>query len=95
MNKSFLLFVLAISSVSAAQAYIAALYGKYIISGHGIGIYAVMLYFIILFFSALLWLALYRESKNKVQAAVYWLFSLLLIPIIFFQPVWWATPQIN
>lgn len=92
-NSGF--YFLAIFIVCVPQIYLFYIYREYIISGHGVGIYGIFLYLVSLVLGSCFWLLSYRASRGKLKAFIYWAVALAFVPIIVFQPTWWAAPVVN
>lgn len=88
-------YFLAILIVSVPQIYLFYIFREYIISGYGVGIYGIFLYLISVVIGSCFWLLSYRASRDKVKACIYWAVALAFVPIIVFQPTWWAAPVVN
>ncbi|WP_283710536.1 hypothetical protein [Pseudoalteromonas prydzensis] len=98
MKKHFIgsvLFTVAIILIVSTEAYLAITFKDFILEGKGIGIYGVFLYFIVLILCSLLWLFSYLISKSRVKAFIFWILALVLLPVIVFQPTWWAAPLLS
>ncbi len=85
------LYPAALLLITAVQAWIFYIFGRFIVAGEGVGIYAIFLYLIVLVVSALLWAASYYYQRGRVKAVVFWGIALALMPIVLIQPVWWSA----
>ncbi|MFC3149786.1 hypothetical protein ACFOEK_01965 [Litoribrevibacter euphylliae] len=86
------LCIVSIASILVTKAYLTFIFQKFILSGHSIGVYGIYMYLAVLLVTALLWWVSFRNYKNRVMAIVYWVVALALMPVVIFQPTWWAAP---
>lgn len=89
---SLTLCIVSIASILVTETYLAFIFRKFIMSGDGIGVYGIYMYLAVLLVTTLLWWVPFRSDKNRTIAVVYWVVALALMPVVVFQPTWWAAP---
>lgn len=90
--SSLTLYVMALILILVTEIYLAIIFKTFILSGDGIGVYGMYMYLSALLVSTVLWGVSFKTYKNRAMAITYWIVALALMPIVIFQPIWWAAP---
>ncbi len=95
LNKSIsslFIYFLSLTLLIGAASFIIFESRNFILEGHGIGIYGVLIYYTCAFVSSILWIASYFLLKNKIRAMIYWITVTIITTFFALQPTWWAAP---
>ncbi len=86
------LYVISFLMIAFIEIWLVWMSREFIIAGKGMPGIGVLYYYIVAFFSTLLWIVSYVFNPNKKLAILFWVVLLAIVPIIIFQPLWWAAP---